>query len=59
MPLPSISAGTRALVGEDFMGLHWVLLGAVLLIKGRGQLYDPPVVDACTTLFREAGFSFV
>jgi len=28
------------------------------IAKGRGQLYDPPVVDACTKLFREAGFSF-
>ena len=28
------------------------------LLSGRGDLYDPAVVDACITVFREEGFTF-
>lgn len=26
--------------------------------RGRGKLYDPAVVEACTSLFRQKAFSF-
>ena len=28
------------------------------ILRGRGRLYDPDVVDACRSLFREGGFAF-
>jgi HD-GYP domain-containing protein (c-di-GMP phosphodiesterase class II) len=28
------------------------------IIRNRGRLYDPAVVDSCLRMFREKGFSF-
>jgi HD-GYP domain-containing protein (c-di-GMP phosphodiesterase class II) len=28
------------------------------ILKNRGKLYDPDIVDACVRLFREKGFHF-